>query len=338
MHRWLLLVAACGTPPSAQPVTGHTAPPEGTSLVAPRSTCRLAGPWEHGQPDELRFRADGPPFATFAVSSKAELQLSPQGAFVELATDELVVRGFVATEAVRLRATRPLVIARYLVPGPLAVLHPVTTSERDVTIAPELPPYIEPVAPPRERVACKDVALTMTGFDTEAVLGRQGHGASLGAGLAIPLSVEPGGGVVAKLRFTEPVSVALLEKREAFARVVVESSASPAKDLFAIGWVASASLQPATTTVSVGEGGSGRGATRERLPKRRMVCPERVAFSVEHGGERRVVGTIAAGVEIGIVGEGAGAYEIALGRYGLSLAAGARASVTISSSRSCRSS
>lgn len=336
--RWLVvLVGACGTasPPPPPPLVGSAA--ANAVLSAPPSpACAWRGPWEYGQPDALALREGGPPFATLGRADRATLELGPNGAFVDISTAVLSVRGFVDRRAVRLHPARALAIEAYVLPGPRAVLHPREAGSGKVVVAPVLPRYLVADAPPRARLTCDELSLEVATFDPNTVLGdvRAADGAL--AASSMPLRARADGPRVAELQLADDVPVSVLEHQGGLARVVLDPYADAEADTHVVGWVPSQHLRPGWGGRSISGGfGGGRGAPRGRPAKRSVRCSHEVAFAVVLGGERRVVGAIAAGAEIGLVDETSERIPVAIGRLGLALADGARAEIERSAVADC---
>lgn len=337
--RWtLVLVAACGTAGAPPPPLVGSAAVDPTLAAPPSSTCTWGGPWEYGQPETLALRDGGPIFGTIGRVERATLEVGPNGAFVELASKELTVRGFVDRRAVRLHPARALAIASHLLPGPRAVLRPAETAGSKLTVEAAPPRHVVAEAPPRAQLACRDLTLEVATFDPLSVLGDVRTTDAALAGATMSLQAHPQGPRVAELRLDEEVPVSVLEQRGGLARVVLDPHADVEADLYVVGWVPSQHLRPAWGGRSLSGGyGGGRGLPRGRPPKRSVRCAHEVAFWVVLGDERRIVGAIAPAAEIGIVGETADGFEIAIGRLGLSLVDGARAEVERAAVASCQS-
>lgn len=336
--RWtLVLVAACGTAGAPPPPLVGSAAVDPTLAAPPSPTCAWQGPWEYGQPETLAMREGGPTFGTIGRVERAALEVGPNGAFVELASKELTVRGFVERRAVRLHPARALAIASYLLPGPRAVLRPVDAAGSKLTVEAVAPRHVVAEAPPRAQLACRDLALEVATFDPLAALGDIRTTEAALASATMALQAHSQGPRVAELRLDDEVPVSVLEQRGGLVRVVLDPYADVEADTYVVGWVPSQHLRPAWGGRSLSGGfGGGRGVAGGRRPKRSVRCAHEVAFWVVLGDERRIVGAIAPGAEIGLVGESADRFEIAIGRLGLSLADGARAEVERAAVASCQ--
>lgn len=339
----LLVLAACGTPPA--PLTGHATTPSTRELagypgvVEPAEVaCTFEGPWEYGQPDELRFRAGGPVFAVITQLETAHLELSGATAFVEIDAPAFRVWGFVVRAAVQLHAARAILFADYLVPGPYAVLHPIDAKPREVAVEIVPPKYLTPVAAARDVRACSDLSLAVGTFNPRtAIDGDRQTNDALPAGVAILLSTSPDARPIAELRFENETPVDVLERKGTAARVVLDPYGDHTADTFVVGWIPQSMLIPGPNGYGLnGARGGGRGGRRGRPRGTRNVqCSYDVQLIVELGAERHLVGAIKPGVVITVLAETADTAEIAFSGAGLQIAEGARAFARLDKLRDC---
>jgi hypothetical protein len=154
----------------------------------------------------------------------------------------------------------------------------------------------------RARRRCDDLGLEAVTFDAHDAVGGEGlkEDARLKPGAPVPVSVIPGGPPVARLIPRRSVSEAtsVMERQRGWTRI----SAILSDDLYLVGWVPAASVRPPPKTSEMGEvygaGGLGLAGTGQHELKRPFACDHDIPLAAEAKGQRRMVGTLGAGVRM----------------------------------------
>jgi hypothetical protein len=321
---WILfaLLAGCAAPPAAPTiVVEHGAPAAPTAApVAEREPLALALPAIEAPGQQgcllptsaylsLRFRPDGPAFATLGGAS-ATIDLTTAGpsagAAARVVRAGFTLQGLVAADDLELGPARAVALAGFVVPLPGARFTWKGTAPGTIRIGFTLDAEIE-ILPEAgldgASLPCDAVALDHPTFDarTAAPRGAKEKEMLLRAGKLVPLSRTPEGPPVARLRVTGgDASVTLVEKRGRHALVRREE---PLAIVF--GWVPSAALRTPPAD-SIGElygigdiGLTGKGAP---IAPRVVRCDREVPLVAEIAGERRTVGSAAAGTALPLLG------------------------------------
>jgi hypothetical protein len=315
----LLALAGCGAPGASAavvvlPIASVTPePPTAPSPVSPEPTPPpLDVPGEMGctYPSSgelrLRFRGGARPFAVLAVGSTL-VDLSTAGpaagAYVRRAQEGYTLTGIVAGDEISLGPAHAMVIAGFLVPTPDArfawqgaapgkVLITIPVDD-DVRVLPEAK------LGPAVSLDCDAVSLEGASFDAASAAPRspRQRQARLRSGKAIPLSRTVGGPPVAELavRPDDGDSVTLVETRGGRALVVRAGVRA-----IVFGWIPLTFVDPGEFE-TFGRGGlalrpesvGGGSAVREVVR-----CDHEVPLVAEVDGERRTVGSVAAGTSL----------------------------------------
>lgn len=315
----LTLVACAGSPPAeptprapapaprAQPVSsralaGYPPPAEPGSVA-----CVVTGGWGPDQPHELRFRRGGRTFATLHKVKRATLSLGedPASPFVDLTSDDARLWGYVVADQLLIHPSAPILLAGYLAPGPTAELRWLGARSEPAAVEVKVPDFVKPVAPPREQVRCRDLAIDERDFDPREAFGAaEGDSIMLAERTAIPISQTPNGPPVAELRFESAGSplIDVVERKGDRARIVIgHSSLNPAENVLVVGWVAAAALRPHSHGFGGSWGSAGDGSSplgRRREGWRMVACAHDVPIVVEVESERHLVGAIRKGVTL----------------------------------------
>ncbi len=329
--------SASALPTSPRALAGYPSPIDPTG-----PGCELAGPWDRDAPRALRFRPSAPPFATFPSTKNAKLTLlegENAFGFVELASKEIRAYGFV-TEKLVLHASKPLLLAGYVVPAVAAPLAWHQSHAGKVTIDFDTGTFLRPLptgGPLREERACSDVRLGDASFaasDDPIPEPTLQHG-DLPVHKLIPLRRERTGKPVAEIdpKGCSSLSARLVELAgdppNVDARVVVApcSGADPSRGYTVVGWIPAALFKEnkygSGTGGSWGYGGGVGASGRRRKGAKRVICETEVPFTAEQAGEIHLVGVIAPRVAFDVIEPGSGGFvEIDSGRAGIVAAEG----------------
>jgi hypothetical protein len=256
----------------------------------------------------LRFRADGPAFATLGGTS-ATIDLTTAGPAAGAAARAVragfTLQGIVSAIDLELGPARALTLGGFLVPLPSARFAWKGTAPGTIQIGFALEAEIE-ILPEagldKASLPCDAVSLDHPSFDTRTAFprGPKEKEMLVRAGKVVPLSRTPEAPPVARLRFTgDDASVTLVEKRGRHALVRREE---PTAILF--GWVATADLHvPPADSIgdAYGIGDLGLTGTGAPLATRVVHCDRDIPLVAEMAGERRTIGTVAAGTALSLL-------------------------------------
>lgn len=312
-----LLLAACSpaasppttvvveptAPAAPAPVTDREPPaPAPPAVEAPgQQGCLLPSSGYHA----LRFRADGPPFASLGGTS-ATIDLTTSGPSAGAAARAVragfTLQGIVAAEGITVVPARAVVIAGFVVPKPGAALPWKGTLPGTIKVSFALEADVE--ALPEAGLAdlglpCDAVSLDHAYFDPRTAAPRSPKEKEMlvRAGKVVPLSRTPEGPPVARLRLTgDDLSVTLVLTRGRRALVRREQQSA-----LVFGWVSAADLHaPPADQIGEAYGIGDLGMVGKATPAsvRTVRCDRDVPLVAEVAGERRTVGSVAAGTAL----------------------------------------
>lgn len=282
----------------ADPFAGH--PPR---VEAPAG-CTIEGDWI--PPGNLAFVAGGKPYAKVFQIEHSTATFAGDAAFVDVKTKTVQLAGFLDKTKVRIHAAQAFLVDNWIVPGSKAPLP--FRGERDGKLVFEVPmPEGVTAKTARGERPCDDFALDASSeIDPLDAVGVDAiDTATLYHDRKFPLAIELGKPPVVQLRYKGPEPVQILERSGKHARVAIRSSSlNPANDITLVGWIP----QSAFHKHAAGYGGSwavGGDPGAKRLPRakdsKRVSCKSPTPLVAELAGERRTVGTIAAGFVIEVL-------------------------------------
>ncbi len=280
-------------PPPAEPPT--------FALPSP-AACELDTAHWSGHPtsvSELRFREGGPVFARIN-NGKARLFLpigvSAQGAGLHSANDGLTLRGHVSGAAIALYGAQAVIFEGFAVPTSRKKLTWERTTIGNITVTLDKISGVTPAQTPLSAtVSCGAVTLDWGSFSPEpsALGAKRTRRGVLRTDAPVPLSITPTGAPTAELRARSEMDGELLVAEVSGPRTRIFW---PRFEALIFGWVPTGDLRPPPSG-GVGHGsghGIGAGFGRSVHPIDRLVCGEDVPVMAEAGGERMIVGSIAA--------------------------------------------
>ena len=310
-----LVLAGCSAPPAAPlvvllpPAVAATAepiagPPEPTppGLEMPGEQGCIFPTSEHL---ELRFQAGAPPFATLQGAS-ALVFLSTAGpaagASARVVHEGFTLTGIVDGDDVSLSPTRATVMGGFLIPTSDARLAWKGTAPGRITV--ELVPSLRIEALPEAHLgamtlACDEVDLDHHGsFDAFAAAPHspKQRNARLRSGVPIPLSRTPGGPAVATFEAeSDDEAITLVETRGRHALVV-----RPHREVVLFGWIPRTAVLLVASTGIGDNYSNGPGLTDTRKSRVHAVvhCDHDLPLVALVAGERRTVGSVAAGTPL----------------------------------------
>jgi hypothetical protein len=306
-----LSLAACAPPPPPVGAVVIGPPRAAAPVIEPRPAAPPAleepGPeacrYTTDDGYDLRFRPDAPPFAHLG-GARAAITLSTQGpargALARATKDGFSLNGVVTSDDLVLHPAHAVVLGGLVVPGPSAALGWKATAPGLVTIAYTPPQEVELLPGAgldAARVPCASVGLSRARFEPRSAAPRapKEREGLLGAGKVVPLSREHDAAPVAKLHVPKDgdALVAIVDARRTRSRVRWELDGA-----VVFGWVPTSAVAPAPTDM-IGDmfaiGDIGLSGTAERHVTRVLRCPRELPLVAEVRGERRTVGSIAAG-------------------------------------------
>lgn len=351
-----ILLAACtgGPPPATVVVEAVPAvpPPSAVSSADPAPLApappAIETPGQQGcflsgtAPAPIRFRADARPFVSLSGAS-ATFDLTTAGpgagAVVRAVVRGFTVQGLAAANDLPIGPARAFAIGGFVVPGPEARLTWKATAPGSITLgytpdeSIEVLPEARPVG---ATLPCDAIALEPSGFEARGAAphGAKEHEALLAAGKRALFARTPEGPPVVKLKVGDSdmvVTVVETRGRRALVRVDLPTSV-----LF--GWLAASDLRPmpkdfVSESFGVGcLGLSGIGPTP--TVQKKVQCDDMVALVAEVAGERRTVGSVAAGAMIALLPHQGDLVPVAL-PMGLTAEEGATVGVLASHVAGC---
>ncbi|APR88093.1 hypothetical protein A7982_13442 [Minicystis rosea] len=257
----------------------------------------------------LRFRADMPPFLTLAgASATVDLTVAGPagGAMMRAVHRGFTVHGITAADDLALAPARPMVLGGFIVPAPDARLTWKATVPGTITVGFALEGDLEALPEAHldaSALPCDAVTLDVAPFDpsTAAPHSPQERAALLTAGKAVPISRTPEGAPIARLRVTTAdAGIVVIETRGR--RSLVRREASQG---VVFGWVAASDVKPLPKDgvgEALGGGGFGLVGVGDSSARPRTVrCDRIVPLVAEVAGERRTIGSVAAGAVISLL-------------------------------------
>jgi len=240
------------------------------------------------------------PVAPAPAPVGVKVQLKPKGG-------EISLEGLAAPAAIPLRPRRSFVLGQLFLPSGWSEFHWAEAAAGEVEIELTLPPSVMKQVKDvdrrlRARRRCDDLGIEGANYDAYEAAG--GHGlnesARLKPGAPVPVASTPGGPPIARLipRPSLSESTFVMERRDGWTRINVSLN----RDLDLVGWVPDASLRPPPKTSKIGEaygvGGLGLVGTGPPRWVRPFTCDHDVPLIAEAMGQRRMVGTLGAGVRM----------------------------------------
>jgi hypothetical protein len=267
---------------------------------------------------EVRLElAPGIPYAAVTGVQAIEVLLpvadAPAPVGVKLKRGRFALEGLVAAGAIPLHPRRALVVADVLATTPLSTLRWTDATASDIGVELALSDDIRKMldgfaAPLRARLECADLDLESRSFDMFRAIGLNGRGVEGRFDLSarVPLSLKPGGPPVLTVVADSavPESPRVFARKPGWARIALTRN-----EVAIFGWVPAAFvLRP----VKGGEaadiydiGGLGLSGLGTPRLKATVSCNHDVPLVAEAGGQRRLVGTIGAGVAIQLLSDDA---------------------------------
>lgn len=284
------------------------------SLELPEGLCRRSSVNTNGGGARLRLTAGGAPFAQaghaglmaglFAPpkdappTTKTEVVLldgQPPSAGMTFETARIRVSGHVDPADVELYAAKAAVLGGFLIPlrlggwraapGGLEAT-PVLGSNVEITGA--LPPW---------KLACDQIMLDEAPDPATAYppAKKKDERMMLKSGQTVPLSTEPGGAEVARLKPGERARVTVLDRKGS----AIQIGWSPG-GAAVVGWVPASALEDPPSGRQKGEEGRMLERSPRPQPLASLVCDKDVALIAEVGGDRASVGAVRAGATIAV--------------------------------------
>ncbi|EYF05370.1 Hypothetical protein CAP_3287 [Chondromyces apiculatus DSM 436] len=299
--------------------------------VPTAAACVLEGPFQpRGEAALLRLHEGGPAFAELRGGVDVRVHLPagrPAGVAVEVNAGGLSLRGHAHLAAIPVRPARPLAFHGFAVPlgSALLDLHEATQGGELTVTWPGAPGVMPVSGPVSERLRCDDVTVGELEIDAVRAAGALDgeREAFLRLGREIPLSVEPGGPVVAALRARndEDAAVTVVGTRGARVRVLWWR-----EEALVVGWVPGVELRWSAPFSSVIGDASGTGllGLLGTAGGERRVCEVDVPLVAQVGEQRATVGVVRAGTRIEVLGRRAGYTRVAVAAGGVWIQEGAQ--------------
>lgn len=323
------------------PVDGSPARRAGKALltipVPNPVACELTSPQVGYRRIPLALRAGGAPFGAILPPRGLTMFIPKGDASLGLTAEADVggafIRGVARAESIPLHPIRVSVFEGFVVPLSRADLHVVRAGDEGVELSLALPPQVTMATKSTvsATLPCDIVALTAEEFDPMQNLLGMPIDTAVWTGATSPLATSVGGAPVAMVNphdVDRRVSVLAREKN----RVKI---AWEVGDVVVFGWVDTQKLRAPKREEDVfGAGGLGLSGIGEGVP-RTLVCEVELPLRAEVDGASEIVGVVAPGTRIEIVGERADALEVELPTTGLIREPGATLIVDNDLARRC---
>lgn len=291
---------------TARAADGGAGALEAVALPAPVA-CTFSGTrtWQTVQLE----LAPGIPFTILRTYDAIELSVpvatAPASVGVKVKKGRISLESLAPPDAIPLRTKRSFVLGQLFLPQHYSRFGWTDAEEGEIGIEFKLgssaPKEVAGVDRRlRARRRCDDLVLDQAKFDEYEAAGGPGlnERARLKPGAPVPVSLTPGGPPAARLIPRPQVSetTTVMERRPGWTRINVLVD-----DLILFGWVPAASLRPPPKFDKIGDayGVGGLGLALKGPPRGKpFTCNHDVPLIAEAKGQRRVVGTIGAGVRL----------------------------------------
>ena len=270
---------------------------------------------------EIRLElAPGVPYLELDRFDEIEMSIpvaaAPARVGVKLKKGRISLEGLVPPAMTWLQSQRPLLLGQVFVPSTWFVFHWADAAAGEIEIEATLTPAtLKEVTGVdrrlRARLRCDELGLEAGKFEELDAVGGKGlnEDARLRPGAPVPVSVTPGGPPVARLIPRRAVSEAttVMERRPGWTRI----NAILADDLYLVGWVPAASVRPPPKVPEIASI-FGRDPPRvgEGELQRPFACDHDIPLAAEAKAQRRLVGTLGAGVRMEETGPAAAGMVI----------------------------
>lgn len=326
-------------PPDAAIAMTVDAPPDAAVAVVPlpprlevpAGDCTLRGTTRHkwGGRDGLALVPGSPSYAFVSGPMRAEGTFGSTGVFLQVANASVTLSGYADPATLVLHAARPITAGGWLAPGSNQELTYLGMSGPNFAFELTPPHDVKPHKPVRGEATCADLALDGSAkFDPMDAIGKWQDDADLKPGRAIPLSLTAGGKPVATLNNQVSSHLRIFDAKGKHVRVAFAPSTFDVQsDIVVFGWIPRAFLVGALDHAQGGVSGAvyGNPVGRKLRDDTRFVrCAGETALVVEQSGERRTVGSVAAGVVIEVFPGGDELVEVGVRGKGVLLGTGAR--------------